>query len=131
MALCQVVIALCLFGMATVDPRVNLLLFATFAVLAGFASASQDIVVDAWRIETAQTPEALDKITVQYQLGFRLAALTAGAVALLLADLWRTPDDPAAGWNAVFVMLSVLMGAAVPRLQRRSRCLRRVRGPKC
>ncbi len=113
MVLCQVVIALCLFGMATVDPRDNLLLFALFAVLAGFASASQDIVVDAWRIETAQTPEALDKITVQYQLGFRLAALTAGAVALLLADLWRTPEDPAAGWQAVFAMLAVLMGAAV------------------
>ncbi len=113
MALCQIVIALCIFGMATVDPRMNLLLFATFAVFAGFASASQDIVVDAWRIETAQTPEALDKITVQYQLGFRLAALVAGAVALLLADLWRTPDDPAAGWQPIFGMLSVLMGCAV------------------
>jgi MFS transporter, PAT family, beta-lactamase induction signal transducer AmpG len=113
MALCQVVIALCIFGMATVDPRDNLLLFALFAVLAGFASASQDIVVDAWRIETAQTPESLDKITVQYQLGYRLAALVAGAVALLLADLWRTPEDPAAGWQPIFAMLSVMMGAAV------------------
>jgi len=113
MALCQVVIALCIFGMATVDPRVNLLLFAVFAVIAGFFSASQDIVVDAWRIETAQTPESLDKITVQYQLGYRLAAIVAGAVALLLADLWRTAVDPAAGWRPIFMMLAVVMGGAV------------------
>ncbi|MDX2235736.1 MAG: hypothetical protein NW200_14650 [Hyphomonadaceae bacterium] len=113
MALCQVVIAACIFGMATVDPRVNILLFAVFAVIAGFASASQDIVVDAWRIETAQTPEALDKITVQYQLGYRLAAIVAGAVALLLADLWRTTADPAAGWPPIFMMLAVVMTGAV------------------
>ena len=113
MAMCQVVIALCIFGMATVDPRLNILLFAVFAVLAGFASASQDIVVDAWRIETAQNPEALDKITVQYQLGYRLSAIIAGAVALLLADLWRTTADPAAGWPPIFMGLAVLMGCAV------------------
>lgn len=113
MALCQVVIALCIFGMATVDPRTNILLFAMFAVVAGFASASQDIVVDAWRIETAQSPESLDKITVQYQLGYRLAAIVAGAVALLLADVWRTEADPAAGWPAIFMGLAVVMGTAV------------------
>jgi PAT family beta-lactamase induction signal transducer AmpG len=113
MALCQVVIALCIFGMATVDPRANILLFAGFAVIAGFFSASQDIVVDAWRIETAQTPESLDKITVQYQLGYRLSAIVAGAVALLLADLWRTEADPAAGWPKIFVGLAFVMGAAV------------------
>lgn len=113
MALCQVVIALCIFGMATVDPRVNILLFAVFAVIAGFFSASQDIVVDAWRIETAQTPESLDKITVQYQLGYRLAAIVAGAVAMLLADLWRTVADPAAGWRPIFMMLAFVMAGAV------------------
>lgn len=113
MALCQVVIVFCILGMSFVDPRANILLFAVFAVLAGFASASQDIVVDAWRIETAQTPEQLDKISVQYQLGYRMAAIVAGAVALLLADIWATPADPAAGWPPIFMGLAVVMGLCV------------------
>lgn len=113
MALCQVIIALCILGMAAVDPRTNILLFALFAVVAGFASASQDIVVDAWRIETAETGKALDKITVQYQLGYRLSAIVAGAVALLLADIWRTEADPAAGWPPIFAGLGIIMAGAL------------------
>lgn len=113
MAVCQVVVAICLFGMALVDPRENILLFALFAVLAGFASASQDIVIDAWRIETANSPRSLDRITVQYQFGYRIAALTAGAVALLLADIWRTVADPAAGWPPIFIGLAVVMGCSI------------------
>jgi VCBS repeat-containing protein len=87
-AMCQVVIALCLFAMTLFDPRVDLLPFASFAVIASFASASQDIVIDAWRIETAQDDRQLDRITVRYQLGYRLAAIIGGALALLLADVW-------------------------------------------
>lgn len=87
-ALCQVVIALCLFGMTAFDPRTSLLMFALFAVLASFASASQDIVIDAWRIETAKDDKQLDAITVRYQLGYRLAAIIGGALALLLTDVW-------------------------------------------
>lgn len=113
MALCQTVIVLCILGMAFVDPRANILLFALFAVIAGFASASQDIVIDAWRIETAQSPEQLDKISVQYQLGYRMAAIIAGAVALLLADIWATPADPAAGWPPIFMGLAVVMGLTI------------------
>ncbi|MDZ4777778.1 MAG: beta-lactamase induction signal transducer [Alphaproteobacteria bacterium] len=113
MALCQSVIVLCILGMALVDPRANILLFALFAVIAGFASASQDIVIDAWRIETAQSPEQLDKISVQYQLGYRMAAIIAGAVALLLADIWATPADPAAGWPPIFMGLAVVMGLTI------------------
>lgn len=109
MALCQVVIALCLFGMTLFNPVVNITLFALFAVLAAFASASQDIVVDAWRIETAADGKQLDSITVQYQLGYRLAAIMGGAVALLLADLWATTDNPAAGWPTIWTIMAVLM----------------------
>lgn len=86
--LCQGVIATCLFGMTLFDPRTSLLIFALFAVVASFASASQDIVIDAWRIETAQDDKQLDAITVRYQLGYRLAAIAGGALALLLTDVW-------------------------------------------
>lgn len=113
MALCQVVIALCLFGMTLFNPLVNITAFALFAVLAAFASASQDIVVDAWRIETAADDKQLDKITVQYQLGYRLAAIMGGAVALLLADLWATADNPAAGWPTIWIVMAFLMVAVI------------------
>lgn len=109
MALCQAVIALCLFGMTFFNPLVNITAFALFAVLAAFASASQDIVVDAWRIETAADGKQLDKITVQYQLGYRLAAIIGGAVALLLADLWALADNAAAGWPTIWAIMAVLM----------------------
>jgi PAT family beta-lactamase induction signal transducer AmpG len=112
-ALCQLAIAACLFGMTLFDPTVNLLAFAGFAVFAAFASASQDIVVDAWRIETAENGKQLDAITVQYQLGYRLAAILAGAVALLLADIWAQPGDAAAGWPAIWTLMSVLMAFAI------------------
>jgi PAT family beta-lactamase induction signal transducer AmpG len=113
MALCQVVIALCLLGMTLFDPRENLLAFATFAVFAAFASASQDIVIDAWRIEIAEDGAQLDRITVRYQVGYRLAVILAGAVALLLADMWAIAGDKAAGWPPIFVMMALLMVSAV------------------
>lgn len=113
MAICQVVIVLCLFGMTFVDPRENIVLFAMFGVAAAFASASQDIVIDAWRIETATDPKMLDRMSVQYQMGYRLAALLAGAAALLLTDMWRTAADPAAGWPPTVIILSVLMATTL------------------
>jgi VCBS repeat-containing protein len=101
MVVCQVLIAVCLFGMAFIDPRENIVLFALFAVSAAFASASQDIVIDAWRIEQAETPKMLDSMSVNYQMGYRLAALLAGGIALLMADVWsadrareRAPTEP-------------------------------------
>lgn len=112
-ALCQAVIALCLFGMSLFDPRTSIMLFAVFAVLAAIASASQDIVIDAWRIETAQDGKHLDRITVRYQLGYRLAAIVGGAVALLLADLWAVAGDAAAGWPLIWVIMAVFMAAAI------------------
>jgi len=66
-------------------------------------------VIDAWRIETAQDSQTLDRMSVQYQMGYRLAALIAGAAALLLTDMWRTVADPAAGWPPTVIILSIMM----------------------
>ena len=113
MALCQAVIAVCLIGMSLSDPRANIVGFALFAALGALSSASQDIVIDAWRIESANDRAPLDALSTQYQLGYRLAGIIGGAVALLLADLWAQPTDKAAGWPAIFVGMAVLMGLAV------------------
>jgi len=108
-AICQIAIVACLFGMTFTDPRENIILFAVLGVLGAFASASQDIVIDAWRIETATDGKMLDRMSVQYQMGYRLAALVAGAAALLLTDMWRTMADPAAGWPPTMIILSIMM----------------------
>lgn len=112
-AICQVTIVVCLFGMTFIDPRSNIVLFAMLGVAAAFASASQDIVIDAWRIETAEDSKTLDRMSVQYQMGYRLAALIAGAAALLLTDMWRTVADPAAGWPPTVIILSIMMSLSL------------------
>ncbi|MBU6371922.1 MAG: beta-lactamase induction signal transducer [Alphaproteobacteria bacterium] len=112
MAGCQAVIIACLFGITSIDPRENIALFAAFAAVAAFASASQDIVIDAWRIETASDRAPLDRLSTRYQLGYRLAAIMGGAVALLLADVWKTVADAAAGWPQVFLIMSVAMAVS-------------------
>src|SRR5690606_27780130 len=51
MALSQITVILALAGMAIVKPEGGLMAFAVMALVAAFASATQDIVIDAWRIE--------------------------------------------------------------------------------
>ena len=61
---------------------------ASFAVLVGFSSATQDIAIDAWRIEVAETSKQ-GAMAAAYQWGYRVAIIVAGAVPLLLADVVR------------------------------------------
>ncbi len=105
----QIVITACLFGLSGIDPRTDIGLFAGLAALAAFFSATQDIVIDAWRIEVAHEGAPLDLLSTRYQLGYRIAAFAGGAVALLLADVWASATDAAAGWPATFMVMSVLM----------------------
>ena len=87
----QVCVALALVGSGMSDPKTGLIWTALFTFLAAFAAATQDIVTDAWRIDAA--PDERQGIMVAaYQLGYRIALLTAGAGALYLAEFvdWRT-----------------------------------------
>jgi len=86
--LSQVMIMLAIITMASIDPALSknsLTLMALAAVLLGFSSATQDIVIDAYRIESAETRlQALMSST--YIVGYRLAMIVAGAGALYLAS---------------------------------------------
>jgi MFS transporter, PAT family, beta-lactamase induction signal transducer AmpG len=82
---CQLVIALCLFLISITDPKTQLGLFASIAVVMAFASATHDVAVDAWRIESANDKSPLDLLSAVYQLGYRLSSLLGGAGALLIA----------------------------------------------
>ncbi len=104
MLLAQAVIAIGLLGMASTDPRVNLALMAAFAVVTAFGSATQDIAIDAFRIESA--PIDMQGATAgAYQLGYRLALLTAGAGSLKIAYY--------ADWTAAYLLMAVLVSVGM------------------
>jgi PAT family beta-lactamase induction signal transducer AmpG len=97
----QILVGLGLAAMAVVGPEGGLLVFAGLALLVAFASATQDIVLDAWRIEVAETPDELGLLTAAYQLGYRVALLFSMAWILILADR--------IGWPASYGLSAALM----------------------
>jgi PAT family beta-lactamase induction signal transducer AmpG len=80
----QLAIAAGLVGMAVTDPALHLRPLVVFALLTAFASATQDIALDAYRIESAAI-EKQAALAAAYQTGYRLAMIWAGAGALAIA----------------------------------------------
>jgi PAT family beta-lactamase induction signal transducer AmpG len=102
MALAQIVVALGLIAMAATGPKVSLAALGAFALVVAFASATQDIVIDAWRIESAQSGEELGLLSSAYQFGYRAALLATDALILIAAEHM--------GWPLSYVLYGVLMG---------------------
>lgn len=91
--------ALC-FAMATLDPKVSVYAVGACAVAIAFLSASQDIVFDAYRTDLLDETERGAGAAVSV-LGYRLAMLVSGGLALIIADLWL-------GWPNMFRLMGVL-----------------------
>lgn len=104
MLLAQTVIALALTGIALTDPREHLWLVAVWAVLAAFGSATQDIAIDAYRIE-AVSRDRQGAMAATYVFGYRVALLAAGAGALHIAS--------AGDWSLAYGAMAVLMGVGM------------------
>jgi len=85
MIIAQAVVGTGLLGMALIDPKAQLGWFVAFAATAAIGGASQDTVVDAWRIETAEDANELGLLTAAYSLGYRLALWLTEAVILVVA----------------------------------------------
>ena len=98
----QIGLMLAIAAMASVDPRVDPLKVAMVAVVVAFLSASQDIVIDAYRIESLRDEEQGAGIAA-YVWGYRVGMLAASSGALLLV---RQVD---AGWSGAYVAMAVLM----------------------
>src|SRR5690625_8043432 len=98
MLLAKCMIAGGLVGMAMTDPLQNLIQLALFALLVAFGSATQDVAVDAWRIEAASS-ERQAAMSAVYVFSYRIAVLVAGAGALHLVSWvnWRGGDLVMAG----------------------------------
>jgi MFS transporter, PAT family, beta-lactamase induction signal transducer AmpG len=109
--LCQAVLIVSFIGLGGSDPAVNIGGFAIFAVIGAFASATQDIAVDAWRIDVADERTPVELLSAVYQFGYRTASIVGGAFALFLAArmAWGTVYFVMAG--LVLVMLGVAFTA--------------------
>ena len=87
--LAQVAIVVGLLGMGSTDPQTDLQALVGWAVLVAFGSATQDIALDAYRIESASARHQA-ALAATYQTGYRLAMIWAGAGALWLAAAAQT-----------------------------------------
>ena len=101
--LTQVLLAAAILAMGQVDPTVNPWGTAFIAVIVAFLSASQDIVIDAYRIEFLPQSEQGHGAAAT-QVGYRFGLLLAGAGAVGLSDFYS--------WPVVFGVLSAAMAAA-------------------
>src|SRR5512145_370193 len=121
MLLAQVGIAVGLFNMAHLNPVGHLGAMAALALLVAFSSATQDISIDAWRIEAAPQPMQ-GVMAAAYQLGYRIAIMVGSAGAL-----WIAADH---GWMAAYTAMAAMVGVGIvttlviaepePRIERQS-----------
>lgn len=112
--LSQIVIACALVGMATTDPVVNLPHLVFFALAVAFASATQDIALDAYRIE-AVAVELQGAMAATYQAGYRVAMILASAGVLWIAAAVDASADAYdhAPWRFAYLVMSVSMAAGI------------------
>jgi len=100
MLLAQVGISAGLMVLAELDPLAQIEWIAVTAVGIAFCSATQDIVIDAYRIEAVQ-PEYQAAMAAMYVFGYRVALLVSGAGAFYVADF--------IGWNAAYSAMALCM----------------------
>jgi PAT family beta-lactamase induction signal transducer AmpG len=103
----QLSLAALIAAMAFASPRGDLAWLALLAVAVAFASASQDIVFDAYRTDVAK-PEQRGLAAAFTVVGYRVAMLTSGAAALVLVA--GSGFIPALGWKSTYLVMAVLMG---------------------
>lgn len=105
MLLSQVLVAIGLFGMSALGPSGDFMTFIALALVVAFASATQDIVVDAWRIEVSDASEDMALLSSAYQLGYRASLLLTDALILIVAG--------AIGWSMSYSVMGACMAVGI------------------
>ena len=104
-----------LVGMALLDPQVALEPVVWCALVVAFGSATQDIALDAFRIESADTQHQA-ALAATYQTGYRLAMIWAGAGVLWVAARASGADETSyqhAAWQTAYLVMVASMGVGV------------------
>src|SRR5690606_3401435 len=99
----QLGLAASIAAMSLFPPSSALLALALLAVLVAFLSATQDIAFDAYRTEVLRPDERGAGAAVSV-LGYRMAMLVSGGLALIIADAWL-------GWRAMYLLMGAIMAA--------------------
>src|SRR6476646_6354171 len=86
MLLTQVLVAAGLTGLSMTGPKVGLTAVGALALLVAFSSSTQDIVIDAWRIEAARDSDELGLLSAADQIGYRAALIASEALILISAN---------------------------------------------
>jgi PAT family beta-lactamase induction signal transducer AmpG len=105
MLLCQLLVGAGLVGMAVVGPAGGLTVVGAFALVTAFASATQDTVIDAWRIEAAADADEVGLLSSASQLGYRIALLVTDALIIAMAAHL--------GWPMSYGAMAALMTVGV------------------
>ena len=101
----QIVVGLAFIAMGGTGTKAGLAQLGAFALIAAFASSTQDIVVDAWRIEAADNGEELGLLTSAYQFSYRASLLMTDAVILIIAAK--------VGWRLSYGIYGALMAIGI------------------
>ena len=97
----QLLLGAILLTMSVLEPKSQLAWFSLLAAIGAFASATQDIAINAWRIDNADEKATLDILSAVYQMGYRLAALVGGAFGLIIAAR--------IGWPETYMVMGAIL----------------------
>jgi PAT family beta-lactamase induction signal transducer AmpG len=100
----QIALIAAIIALGACDPKQHIGAMAALALLVAFLSASQDVVIDAWRVEILPT-EYQGPGAGAIQTGYRIAMLVSGAGALIIADH--------SGWFPAYATMAALLSAGL------------------
>ena len=103
--LTQIIIGGGLLAMAMLGTRYGLAALGAAALVVAFAAATQDIAIDAWRIESARDGDELGLLTSAYSFAYRIAFLGTDAIILPVAQRL--------GWNGSYAVYGLLMAVGI------------------
>ena len=106
--LSQIFIVISLIFISNTDPSMYLIATAIGAIMIAVSSATQDIVIDAYRIESA-SQQMQGALSSMYIAGYRVAMLIAGAGSLYLASFFESGDYNVEVWKKVYLIMAGLM----------------------
>jgi len=105
MMVSQLCVAVGLLWLSLIGLTAGLATVGMLAVIVAFSSSTQDIVVDAWRIEASSDSDELGLLSAAYQLGYRLAIIVTDALILISANHF--------GWRVSYGVMAALMAVGV------------------
>ncbi|WP_338445352.1 MFS transporter [Pelagerythrobacter marensis] len=97
----QLALGTILITMSLLEPQTQLGWFSLLAGIGAFASATQDIAINAWRIDVADERATIDILSSVYQMGYRLSSLVGGALGLIIAAR--------IGWPETYALMGAIL----------------------